>query len=126
MTISVRPLATLGMAAAMALALPAFSKAQVPFDTWSHVANPTPYGLCWIPNDKPYMQFGQGYWGACPGSLPRAAAQAHAEVPMTAPPGIDTWSYIASPAPDGLCWVPNDRPYMEFGHGYWGSCPNRK
>ena len=121
----------------MALALPAVSKAQAPFDTWSHVASPTPYGLCWIPNDKPYMEFGHGYWGACPGSprgaLARAEAwraraeawRARAEVPMMAPIGVDHWSYVAAPGPNGLCWIPNDKPYMEFGHGYWGNCPGR-
>jgi hypothetical protein len=132
MTMSKRPLAALVLAGAMALALPAVSKAQTPFDTWSHVASPTPYGLCWVPNDKPYMEFGHGYWGACPGSPRRSAAlaraeawRARAEVPMMAPIGVDQWSYVATPGPNGLCWIPNDKPYMEFGHGYWGNCPGR-
>jgi hypothetical protein len=76
-----RSVAIIGLAGAAALAIPTVSTAQVPFDTWSHVVNPTPYGLCWIPNDKPYMEFGRGYWGACPGAAaaPSPAMRARAQ-----------------------------------------------
>lgn len=82
MNIFAKPVAILGVAGAVALAIPTVSSAQTPFDIWSHVVNPTPEGLCWIPTDLgPYKEYGYGYWGACPASVKaspamRARAQA--------------------------------------------------
>jgi len=76
----VKPLTVLGLSTAVMLATPLVSSAQmgpgVPAaDPWAHMVNPAPNGQCWIPNDRPYMEFGRGYWGACP--KPTAAASAN-------------------------------------------------
>jgi len=40
---------------------------------------------------------------------------------------FDTWAHVATPAPNGLCWIPTDLGYVkEFGYGYWGLCPSTR
>jgi len=73
MKIIAKPVTILGLAGAVALMTPVLSTAQTGYggpaaDTWAHTVSPAPNGQCWIPTDKPYMEFGWGYWGTCPTS----------------------------------------------------------